>query len=108
MSNVSVLAPRFIDADEALVLTADFLGDVPQGEDINDVFFKKFQDGLSTWISTTDDGAECYREHKGNFDLIDLDPDYDLCSDSFVSIMSDLDIYGINIKEVPNAAAKAA
>ena len=46
MSNVSVLAPRFIDADEALVLTADFLGDVPQGEDINDVFFKKFQDGL--------------------------------------------------------------
>jgi hypothetical protein len=108
MSNVSVLAPRFIDADEALVLTADFLGDVPQGEDINVVFFKKFQDGLSTWILTTPDGAECYREHAGNFDLIDLDPDFDLCSDSFLNIMSDLDIYGINIKEVPNAAAKAA
>jgi hypothetical protein len=108
MSNVSVIAPRFIDADETLVLTADFHGDVPQGEDIKDVFFKKFQDGLSTWISTTVDGADCYMQNSGNFDLIDLDPDFDLCSDSFLSIMSGLDIYSINIQEVPNLVDEAA
>jgi len=90
------MVPRMFETDSDLMVSADFESDYEHPEE---VFFNDFQLALAQWFDT-EDGAHVWNYKEGNFDLIDLDPQEDLTSESFLSIFNSYGIYDVIIDEI--------
>lgn len=98
MKFMNVVVPRMYDTDNALVLSGDFATDIPHDVEPAEFFFLEFQAALAAWFETPD-GKSVYKHLDKPFDLMDLDPETELDTDSFIDTMNSFGIFNLHIDE---------